>query len=73
MENQDELLKNEENQIPGEENNVGAETGTAEGGASNEAATVDTPTEENVDNGAIDNNSVAETQEPALEPVKDNE
>ena len=60
----DELLENEENKIPGEENpSVEAETGTAESG--NEAATEDTAVEENVDNQVAENEPVEnENAEP---------
>ena len=81
MENQE--LENLENQIPGEENNqVGAETGTAEGGnvaqadeagVNNEAATVDEPSEGNVENGDVGNSEAQQeqvTQEPEPEPEK---
>ena len=83
----DELLVNEEeNKIPGEENvnveaekaeaGVEAETGTAEGG--DEAATEDTPVEENVTNNEVvdsevaESESVEETTEPESEPEPEN-
>lgn len=73
----DELLKTEENQIPGQENEVGAETGTAEGGEVNEATTVDKPEEENVTNEDVvteeNVNDDNQESEPELESEAEDE
>ena len=71
----DELLENQENQIPGKENEVesekvgpvGAETGTAEDGVNNEAAVEDNPVEENITSDDVAEQSVEES-EPEMEP-----
>ena len=70
----DELLEeNTENKIPGAENeSVEAETGTAE--SDNEAVAEDTPVEENVDNGNVEEAEPEQEQEQEQaveEPVAD--
>lgn len=73
MENQDELEK-KENQIPGEENEAGAETGTAEDGAENKAPVESEPESENVESGDVENEGEpAEEPEPEMEPEQEPE
>lgn len=77
-----ELLEEEkvENQIPGEENEAGAETGTAEDGneeaventeSENEAAVESEPESENVENGDVDEQPVVEEQPVEEQPEQE--
>ena len=77
----DELLENQENQIPGKENEVesekvgpvGAETGTAEDGVNNEAAVEDNPVEENITSDDVAEQSVEESEPEQVENVEQTE